>query len=608
MNKCIRTLLIIVLVLAVQPLCAQLKMQVDAPQTVDMSEDYFQIRFTVNALNVEDFTAPNLSDFDVLSGPSTSIRSSSSSINGHTTREESTTFTFILAPKGKGKFSIGPASAVVKGKKVQSAQRTIEITGNGKPKSHAQQRQPQNDRVQQAGARISESDLFIKVIANRKKIYEQEPVLLTYKFYAKTGVGLNNIGLHKKPDFRGMLSQEIPVKEIELNVENINGVPYRTGVIQRYVIFPQSTGKISVPGVTFDCYVIQQDRSIDLIDAFFNGGGTITRTVQRTVKDVDLEILPLPAPKPADSSGGVGQFFIKGELLNTEFKTNDVATYRITIEGSGNLKLIPAPKFTLPADFDVYSPKTTESTSVTEEGTTGKIVYDYTFVPRNIGDYTIPAIDLHYFDPLAENYVTTSTKPLSFHVEKGNRSNEEYERVQGLQRSDIRDIHNCDKAVTPYSQLFWWGSFSYWLIYVLILLAALLSVRLIQRYVEVNADVVSRKSKKAGKMAVRRMKAAKQFMDANKRADFYTEVSHALYGYVANKYNISTSALNRSNIEAEFGMHHVEESAVKQFIHLLDECDFAQYAPSDQVMPMKEMYDRSVNAIIDIENLKTVKK
>ena len=608
MNKCIRTLLTLILVLGMQPLYAQLKLQVDVPKTVDISEDYFQIRFTVNALNVNDFTPPSLSDFEVLSGPSTSIRSSSSSINGRTTRDESTTYTYMLAPKSKGKFTIGAATATVKGKKVRSSEKTVEVVGDGKPRAHSRQQQPENNRVQRAGERITENDLFIKVIANRKKIYEQEPILLTYKFYAKTGVGLNNIGLHKKPDFKGMLSQDIPVNEIELDVENINGVPYRTGVIQRYVIFPQKTGKITVPGVTFDCYVIQQDHSIDIIDAFFNGGGTITRTVQRTVKDVDLEILPLPEPKPTNFSGGVGQFFVKGELLNDEFKTNDVATYRVTIEGTGNLKLIPSPKFELPSDFDVYSPKTTESTSVTEDGTTGKITYDYTFVPRNIGDYTIPVIDLNYFDPVAESYVTTSTEPLTFHVEKGSRSNEEYERVQGLQRSDIRDIHNSEGSVTPYDKLIWWGDFSYWSIYLLIIVIALVSYRLLQRYVDVNADVISRRSRKAGKMAVRRMKKAKIFMDANKRSDFYAEVSHALYDYVADKYNIGTAELNRTNIEAEFRLKGVEESAISDFLHLLDECDFAQYAPSDQVMPMNEMYDHSVKSIVDIENQKISKK
>ena len=608
MTKFIKSFFILFCFWALQPLHAQLKMQVDVPKSVDMSEGYFQLSFTVNSINVDDFTPPSFDDFEVLSGPSRSIRSSSSSINGRVTREEATTYTYMLAPRSKGKFVIGEAVATVGNKTAKSRACHIEVTGDGKPRSNARRQQNESNRVQRAGEKITENDLFVKVVANRKKIYEQEPVLLTYKFYAKTGVGLNNIGLHKKPDFRGMLSQEIPVSEIDLNVESINGVPYRTGVMQRYVIFPQSAGKITVPGITFDCYVIQQDHSIDLIDAFFNGGGTITRTVQRTVKDVDLEILPLPTPKPVNFSGGVGQFFIKGELLNDEFRTNDVATFRVTIEGTGNLKLIPEPKFELPADFDVYSPKVNESTNVTEDGTTGKIIYDYTFVPRNIGDYQIPAIELNYFDPLSESYVTTSTKPLSFHVQKGSRSNEEYERVQGLQRSDIRDIHNSDFGLKSYDELFWWSDFSYWLTYVLVFVISLVTFGLLKRYVAVNADVISRKSRKAGKMAVRRMKTAKRFMDANKRSDFYTEVSHALYDYVGDKYNIATSELNRSNIEADFTSHGVDETSAKSFIHLLDECDFAQYAPTEQVMPMQEMYEKAVNAIIDIENSKMAKK
>ena len=205
MSKLIRSLFIVALFCSFQPLLAQIKMDVEVPRKVDISEDYFYLKFIINDIDVKNFAAPSLSDFDVLSGPSTTIRQSSSSFNGKTSHQEQTTiFTYVLAPKKKGTFTIGAASAIVGGKKISSSTVKVEISGDGTARERKKQ-QAEEHRIQRAGSKITEKDLYVKVVANRKKIYEQEPILLTYKFYAKTGVGLNNIGLHKKPDFQGFL-------------------------------------------------------------------------------------------------------------------------------------------------------------------------------------------------------------------------------------------------------------------------------------------------------------------------------------------------------------------------------------------------------------------
>ena len=595
----------VALIFSAFTLTAQVKMELEVPQTVDISEDYFQIKFVVSDVNASNFTPPSLQDFELLSGPYSSVMSSTSIINGKSHHEGSTTYTYTLAPKKKGQFTIGKASVNVEGKTIYSSPKTIKVTGDGKPRSKGQQRhqQPQQS-IQRAGSAITNRDLFISVSANRKKIYEQEPILLTYKFYAQPSVMLSQIGIQKKPDFKGMLSQDIPIGNIYMEIEEKNGISYRSGVIQKYVIFPQGAGKVTVPGVTFNCDVMQRDVTLDPFEAFFNGGGTITRTVQRKVDDIQLNILPLPQPRPANFSGGVGNFKIHGEMLTEEFKTNDVATYRITIEGSGNLKLISAPQLELSDDFDVYSPKTTEKTSISEKGTTGKMIYEYTFVPRKVGEYELPAVQLTYFDPSAEKYKTVSTETVPLHVVKGERTNEEYQRSQNLQRSDIHDLHNSDVKTHTRDNYFWWGSFGYWLVYLLLIGVFMGISFLLQRFISANQDLVSLNSKRAGKMAKRSLKKAYEFMQKNKKSEFYTEVSHALYDYVAHKYNITLSNLNRSRIESELNEKGVTASSVSAFLKLLDECDFAQYAPSDQVMRMDDMYQQAIQTIIDIEKQK----
>lgn len=601
MSKLIRSLFIVALFCSFQPLLAQIKMDVEVPRKVDISEDYFYLKFIINDIDVKNFAAPSLSDFDVLSGPSTTIRQSSSSFNGKTSHQEQTTiFTYVLAPKKKGTFTIGAASAIVGGKKISSSTVKVEISGDGTARERKKQ-QAEEHRIQRAGSKITEKDLYVKVVANRKKIYEQEPILLTYKFYAKTGVGLNNIGLHKKPDFQGFLSQEIPTREINLDVENIGGTVYRTGVIQQYVLFPQKTGKISVPGITFDCYVIQQDNSIDIMDAFFNGGGTITRTVQRKVENVDLEVLPLPSPRPSDFSGGVGEFSIEGDLIDKELKTNDVATYRITITGNGNLKLVSAPHLDFPKGFDAYSPKIKEETSVTTNGIEGKMIYDFTFVPRNVGDYTIPEVKMSYFDVQTENYKTISVPPVKVHVIQGERSNEEYERSQSLRNHDIRDIHILKSELVPADKFFEWGSWRYWAYYIVLFFIAMSVLYMIGRYQLSSSDVLTRKSRKAGKVASRRMAKAKELMEAKRPRDFYAEVSHVLQDYVTQKFKIEKGELNKSYIEELLYQNGVSSETVSMLIRLLDECDFAQYAPSEQVAGMDETYMHTVQVITDIE-------
>lgn len=209
---------------------------------------------------------------------------------------------------------------------------------------------------------MTQRDLFIDVTPNRTRIREQEAVLLTYRIHVRAGVALSNTSLTQKPDFKGLISQEIPLpgNQIQTTIEHRGGATYRTGTILQYVVFPQKAGRITIPSITFDCAVLQQDHTMDLADAFFNGGGTVGVQVRRKVPEITLQVDALPQPKPANFSGAVGKFNLQGKLLTPNVRTNDVATYRITLNGLGNMKLISAPTVNFPKDFDTYDPKTNE--------------------------------------------------------------------------------------------------------------------------------------------------------------------------------------------------------------------------------------------------------
>lgn len=406
----------------------------------------------------------------MLSGPSTSTFSNYQIINGHASHSETTTFTYILSARKSGKITIGPASIRVNGKSVHSNSVTLNAQAN-----HSASNGPHspnvgtNNSVQQAGSSVTNNDLFIDVTPSRTTVHEQEAVLLTYRIHARVGVGLSNTSLTQKPDFKGLISQEIPLpgNQIQTYIEHRNGRTYRTGTILQYVVFPQTSGKLTIPSITFDCAVVQQDNTMDLADAFFNGGGTISVQVRRSVAPITLQVEALPQPRPAKFSGAVGKFNIQAQLLNKTIKTNYVATYRITLNGLGNLKLISAPQVKFPSDFDTYDAKTTDNTKATANGLHGQLTFDYTFVPRNVGDYAIPATEFVFFDTESNSYKTIRTQAITLHVEKGERSNADVDKQLALLKSDIRPLHTSPSALLE------WGTWPFRLLFAIIIIIAL---------------------------------------------------------------------------------------------------------------------------------------
>ena len=580
------------------PAAAQLRLDVEAPSTVDINEPYFQVRYSIKSDDVSDSDFPQFEGFEVLAGPSISRGRSTIVSNGVTHSESSSTYTFTLAPQKKGTFSLPPASVTVNGRVYKSRAVTIRVSGQGerKPGGTPGAGSSANPSLRSAGSRVSDKDLYVDAVLGKHEVYEQEGVLLTYKFYEKPGVGLNTVGLSQKPDFKGMVSQDIPVNAIDANVERVNGQTYRTGIVQQYLIFPQQAGRLRIPSLTFDCVVIQHDNSIDPLDAYFNGGGNIGVSLKREAAERFLEVKPLPQPKPVGFSGGVGQFTVKGELLTPNLRTNDMATYRITVSGSGNLKLLVAPALTFPSDFDTYSPKVTDQTEVTTEGVQGSIVFDYTFVPRNIGKYELPAFDFIYFDPQTEAYQTIHVAAKPVEVLKGTRSDADLERERQLRQSDIRDIHAGAQGLEAAGRVLWWGSWSYWTVNVFILLLGAGAYAFLRVYLRQLA--VSGRRRKATGIVNRRLKMARQYLDKGEWLKFYTEVAGTLSGFLSDKLEIPLSSLNRDRVREELVRRAVPEEVCDALAGLQEECEYVRFAPSTvSAAAATEFYGKVVDVL-----------
>lgn len=549
---------------------------------------YYRLTFTVTSSQANNFTPPSLANFEVLSGPSTSTFSNYQLINGHASHSESTSYTYILSPRKNGRLTIGPATIHVGGKVLHSNAVTFNAqSSNGNNANHSQTNS-QTSSVQQAGSAVTNKDLFIDVTPNRTKIREQEAVLLTYRVHARVGVGLSNTSLIQKPDFKGLISQEIPLpgNQIQTTIENRGGRTYRTGTILQYVVFPQKSGTITIPSITFDCAVVQQDNTMDLADAFFNGGGTISLQVRRTVAPITLNVEPLPQPRPANFSGAVGQFNIQAQLLNKKVRTNDVATYRITLNGLGNLKLITAPSVKFPNDFDTYDAKTTDQTQTTANGLHGQLVFDYTFVPRNIGEYTIPATDFVYFDTESGTYKTLHTAPIKLQVEKGERSNADVDKQLALLKSDIRPLHDT----TQTAKLFAWGSWSYRLLYIIIIICYIVIAQLSNRLNLVKSSA-SYKQRNAFKNAI------KQIQAANNKHDRYTIILKSINEYLSVTFNLEISDLTTEKVTEVLTENKIPITDINEMTRIIEKCQFAQYAP----VGMNDGQELQQQAIANIE-------
>ena len=574
---------------------------------VVVSGDQVRLVFTVNSQDIKDFRAPSIKGFDVLMGPSRSQQSSIQIINGKRTSNSSTAFTYILLAGSPGTYTIPAASVEVNGEKVFSNAISIKVLPQDQNSGNSGNNgggSASSSRSQAAGSRISANDLFITATASKTTVHEQEAILLTYKVY--TVVNLRQL-YGKMPDLKGFHTQEVELPQQKtFTLEHYKGRNYNTTVWSQYVLFPQQTGKLKIPSITFDGVVAQQTVSDDPFDAFFNGGGHVEVKKKITTPKVVINVQPLPA-KPAGFSGAVGEFKLASSINATDVKTNDAVTIKLTLSGTGNMKLIGTPEVKFPQDFEIYDPKVTDDYKLTNSGLTGTKTFEYLAIPRHVGNFTIPAVEFTYFDLKSNSYKTLKTEAYNLKVAKGQGNADQVisdftnkESVKMLGK-DIRFIKLGDSSLRPKGDFFF-GTVGYYLCYLIpLLLFVVFAVIYRQKALE-NANVAKVKTKKANKVATRRMKLAGKLLAENKKNEFYDEVLKALWGYISDKLSIPVSQLSKDNIETELTNYGVQEALIAEFIGVLNECEYARYAPGNENEAMDKVYSASVEVISKMEN------
>ena len=575
-----------------------------APEVV-VSGDQFRLTFSINSQKIKDFRAPNIKGLEVLMGPSRSTQSSTQIINGNVTSTKSTTFTYILMAEKEGTYSIPGATIVADGNNYTSNSVSVKVLPPDQSTGTASNN-GRTSRNQANNGKISEKELFITATASKTSVYEQEAILLTYKIYTQ----VNLTQLHgDMPDLKGFHTQEVELSsQKQWSLAHYNGRNYNTTVYSQYVLFPQQSGKLEIPSITFEGTVSQLVASDDPFDAFFNGGSNYVNIKKNIVAPkLTIDVKQLPAGKPANFSGGVGEFTISSSINTQELKTNDAVTIKLVISGTGNMKLINTPEVGFPQDFEIYDPKVDNNFNLTREGLSGSKVIEYLAIPRHAGNYTIPAIEFVYFDLKSKTYKTLKTDPYTLNVAKGegnasqvvsNFTSKEDLKVLG---KDIRYIKTGDTNLSPKGNYFF-GSTAYYMWY-LIPLALFIAFMIVYRKQAIeNANVAKVRTKKANKVATKRMKNAGKLLAEKNTSAFYDEVLKALWGYISDKMNMPVSQLSKDNIEEELIRHNVSEELIKDFIGTLNECEFARYAPGNQNEAMDKVYSSAIDVISKMEN------
>ena len=587
----LRQYILYIFLLVTTTISAQ-RVHCSAPRSVEVGSK-FQIEYVIDASDVSAFRLGNIPEgIEILYGPNQSEVSSYQYVNGHLSGSTTVTVSYVAMATRGGNFTIPPAMVVANGRRMSTESMRVRVNGSAPAAATAQSRG--GGREEKTVGNPGHGDLFILVSASKTHVHEQEPVMLTYKVYTTLNLTQLNGAM---PDLKGFHTQEVKLpQQKNFHMETFRGKAYNTVTWSQYIMYPQMTGSLKIPSITYHGIVMEEDRSED---AFFTGGGYKEVPRDVTAPGITIQVDPLPA-KPKDFSGGVGKFNISAQLAKTEVRAGDPINLRLVLSGTGNLKLIKEPAVQIPSDFDKYDTKITDKTKLSEAGVEGNMIYDYLFVARKEGTYTIPAIRFTYYDTGSNSYKTITTQPFTIKVDKGN-GNGGMSDFDSDENKDIRPIKTGNTSVHKIGDFFF-GSVAYWAIIIVLLAVFAFLFYSFRKTVLMRSDIVGMKRNNANKIATRRLRRADELMLKGKSSEFYDEVMRALWGYVSDKLNIPVEHLSSDNISEKLSTLGVDDNTINKFTGALHECEFERYAPGDTKGNMDRTMESAMTAIMEIEN------
>lgn len=611
-----RRILTLMLLLSALTGAAQ-TLKVEGPGVV-AADETFRIVFTADG-RMSDFEWPGTDDFDVVWGPQKGSMSSTSIVNGKRTSTHQETVTYLLQPRKTGTFTLPGATASVDKNSVSSSTLKIEVVaaggqtqtqpqGNSGGSQSGQQTQPErreNNDPAVTGT-VSNQDIFLRLTLNKTNVVKGEPITATLKLYTRTDIaGFEDI---KFPTFNGFWSKEtVTVNNLEFNRENVNGTIYNAALVRQYALIPQQSGTLTIDPAEMVCQLRVRTSSgspLSIFDDFFDQYQTIRKRI--STPSIQVKVRDLPAGAPASFAGGVGDFKVSAKMSKEGIKSNEAASLIVTISGNGNLSMLEAPKVDFPPDFEVYDLKSTDKTSAS--GTSGSKTFEFPFIPRSHGDFVIPSIEYTYYDNAHSKYVTTSTGDIPVSVEKGEEIAGGGVAVAGSNRQSVRSLSEDIRYIAlgdghlRKKDRFFAGSPLFYALMLAIFLAVFIVDRLLRFSRARRADVAGSKNRRANRMARVRLKSAESYLKQGLGGAYYEELHKALTGYVSDKLMIPAADLSKDTISEKLRERGVRDESIAALTGLIDQCEFARYAPESEQRQMENEYNEALNVISDIES------
>jgi hypothetical protein len=586
-----------------------------AKSSVQVGEQ-FRLTYTVNE-QVDRFIGPDFEGFSMLSGPNQSTSQSYQFINGKVTQSFQVTYTYYLQANKTGTYTIDPAKIITGGKSYESNALTINVAQSSSPQSPAPPGATQgNQRTGQPRQETAnKNDIFIKASVDKSQPYLGEQVILTYKIY--TTVPISQISIDKISSFPGfwnksLLNDNDPLKQSN---EVVNGKEYVVADLRKIALYAQRSGEINIEPMELQCVAqvkSENSRSRDpFFDSFFNDPffNRNYQNVQLKVESnpLSIDVKPLPASgKPLDFSGAVGSFNISSEIDRTELKSNEPINLKFTVSGKGNLELIDALPVAFPPDFETYDPKITNNLTKNSSGISGSRTFEYLIIPRNPGEFQIKPVEFSFFDPSRQSYTTLSTPLYNIKVNKGQDqpsgvtySGVSQKNIQFI-GSDIRHIKTGHIQLDHINSFFIASSsFIFWLV-----IPALLFITFIilwSKNKERSGNIALVRNRKANKVARKNLQRASEYLQKNSTEAFFEEISRALWGYISNKFNIPLADLSIETVHHRLSDKSISEDSIGKFTGVLENCEFARFAPGDKSGKMQEIYNEALEVISKIE-------
>lgn len=587
------------------------RFEVSAPGAVAKGEQ-FRIEFSLNA-KPDNFTSPSFDGLDVMAGPSEASSSQVTIINGNLTKSSSYVYTFIVQANQTGKCTVSGAVATVDGRTYKTRPVTIDVVDEGTA-GGTQQGVSSGAQISAQPARksIGKNDMFITLSVDKSNVYKGEPMRATLKLY--TRIQMSGIESSKFPTFNGFWTQELKNDSYGWRSESYNGKVYNTHILQEYLLYPQQVGSLQID--SFDLTVIaqivtQSTASQSVFDDFFGGADQVQEVRKKLVSNtVHVNVKPLPAGAPRSFTGAVGQFTMNSSLPSEQINANSSASFAVKVSGKGNLPLIQAPNIQLPSSFEQYNIKTTESLQSSAAGISGYRQFEYPFIARAEGQYTIPSFEFTYFNPQLSKYVTLTTGQTEIVVLPDSSATQSGGGiVSGLSKEDvklldhdIRFIKIGSASLSPRGKLFMWSPV-YFVILVLMLMLFGFAYTILNRHIKNMSNATFVRGKRANKVALQRLRAADGYMRRGDQHGFYDEMLKALWGYMSDKLNIPVANLNKENIREELTKRGFPDEQAARFIEIISECEMSQYSPVTSSQ-MQELYADGVKLLSKIESLK----